>query len=173
MQPSTKATDSSTTFGSVKEKFFGQEKPQEESIIPSFILNKLEDRSDYPKALIAFASAALFLMLSLFSLPTIVFSPQRFTMLFTITMVSVIVGLFFLNGPKTQLRKMTSGDKSKLVASGVLIASMIMSFYFSAIGESYLMSLLCCFVEFNAVLLFFCNTFPMGSLPFLSAFLSH
>ena len=68
-------------------------------MIPNFILSKIEDRADYPKAFIAFAVAALFIMLSVFTLPTIIFSPQRFTMLFTIAMIALIIGLAFINGP--------------------------------------------------------------------------
>ena len=45
-----------------------------------------------------------------------------------------------------------------LIASIVLITSMIFSLYFSMIAKSYLMSLLMCIVELNAVLYFFCNT---------------
>ena len=82
-------------------------------------------------------------------------------MLFTLTVVSLIAGLAFLNGPITYIKKVT-GDKKNLVASGVLFGSMIFSLYFSIIAGSYMMSLLFCFVELNAVLLFFCNTFPMA-----------
>lgn len=137
-------------------------------MVPSFILSKMSDRADYTKALIAFAVSGVLLLLSVFSLPTLLFSPQKFTMLFTLAMLSLVVALAFINGPLQYVRKITS-DKRNLVATCVLGGSIILSLYFSIIAESYLMSLLLCLLEFNAVLLFFCNTFPVGQLGMLRA----
>ena len=128
----------------------------------------MDDRTDYVKAIIAFAACAVFLLLAVVTLPTIIFSPQRFTMLFTLAVVSLIFGLAFLNGPLTYVKKMTS-DKRNLYASCVLICSMIFSLYFSIISGSYILSLLFCFLELNACLLFFCNTFPVAQLGMLKA----
>lgn len=128
----------------------------------------MNDRADYVKAIIAFAACAVFLLLAVVTLPTIIFSPQRFTMLFTLAVVSLIFGLAFLNGPLTYVKKITS-DKRNLYASCVLICSMIFSLYFSIISGSYLLSLLFCFLELNACLLFFCNTFPVAQLGMLKA----
>ena len=136
--------------------------------MPAFILSKMSDSTDYPKALITFALSAVFLLLAIVSLPTIIFSPQRFTMLFTLAVISLIAGLAFLNGPATYVKKVT-GDRKNLVATGVLFGSMIFSLYFSIVAGSYLMSLLLCFVELNAVLLFFCNTFPAAQFGILKS----
>ncbi len=114
--------------------------------MPEFILSKLSDRADYPKALLSFGLSAIFLLLAVFCLPTIIFSPQKFTMLFTLAMVSLIFALAFLNGPVSYVKKVTS-DKKNLVASAVLGFSIIFSLYFSIIAGSYLMSLLMCFLE--------------------------
>ena len=40
---------------------------------------------------------------------------------------------------------------------------MVLSLYFSMIAGSYILSLIFCIIELNAVALFFCNTFPMGT----------
>ena len=154
----------------MKGKLFGVAAPEPEppSLVPAFILSRLSDSTDYPKALISFALAAVFLLLAIVSLPTIIFSPQRFTMLFTLTVVCLVAGLAFLNGPVTYVKKVT-GDKKNLVASAVLLGSMVFSLYFSLIAGSYILSLLCCFIELNAVLLFFCNTFPLGQLGLLKS----
>jgi hypothetical protein len=135
-------------------------------VVPAFILSKVTDRADYQKAFIAFAAAGVFLLLAFFVLPTIFFSPQKFTMLFSLSLLSMIFGLAYLQGPASYIRKITS-DKKNLIASGVLFGSMILSLYFSIVAGSYLMSLLLCFVEANAVILFFCNTFPAGQLGML------
>jgi hypothetical protein len=136
--------------------------------VPAFILTKLNDRADYIKAIVAFAACAIFLLLAVVSLPTIIFSPQRFTLLFTLAVISLVTGLAFLNGPLSYVKKITS-DKKNLYASSVLVASMIFSLYFSIISGSYLLSLLFCFLELNACLLFFCNTFPVAQLGMLKA----
>ena len=136
--------------------------------MPAFILSKMSDRSDYIKAVVAFAACAVFLLLAVVTLPTIIFSPQRFTMLFSLAVLSLIAGLAFLNGPLTYVKKITS-DKRNLYATGVLFVSMIFSLYFSIIAGSYLMSLLLCVLELNACMLFFCNTFPVGQLGMLKA----
>lgn len=128
----------------------------------------MSDQTDYIKAIVSFAACAVFLLLAVVSLPTIIFSPQKFTMLFTLAVVSLIVGLAFLNGPLTYIKKITS-DKKNVYASMVLILSMIFSLYFSIIAGSYVMSLLLCFLELNACLLFFCNTFPVAQLGMLKA----
>jgi len=75
-------------------------------------------------------------------------------------MVCFLVGLAFMNGPQAYLRKLTE-PKNK-TQTFVLIGSIILSLFFSIIYRSYLLSLFFCFIELNAVILFFCNTFPMG-----------
>jgi cytochrome bd-type quinol oxidase subunit 2 len=89
-------------------------------------------------------------------------------MLFTLAVLSTIAGLAFINGPMQYVKKITN-DRKNLINSAVLFGSMIFSLYFSIIAGSYLMSILLCLVELNAVLLFFCNTFPAGQLGLLKS----
>ena len=138
-------------------------------MVPSFILSKVADRADYPKAFLAFAASGIFLLLAFFVLPTVFFAPQKFTMLFSLSLLAMIFGLAFMQGPASYIRKITS-DKKNLIATGVLFGSMILSLYFSIVAGSYLMSILLCFIEANAVLLFFCNTFPASELGVLRGF---
>lgn len=140
------SSTASSSVGSVREKLFTNSQQEPSSVVPSFILSKVSDRSDYTKALIAFAAGALFLLLAVFSLPTIIISPQNFTMYFTLCMICLIFALAFMNGPLTYIKKMTS-DRKNQISSCVLILSIIFSLYFSIIAGSYLMSLLLCFVE--------------------------
>jgi hypothetical protein len=62
-------------------------------VVPAFILSKVTDRADYPKAFLAFAAGGVFLLLAFFVLPTIFFSPQKFTMLFSLALLSMLTGL--------------------------------------------------------------------------------
>lgn len=100
------------------------------------------------------------MLLAFLTLPTIILSPQRFTTLFTFSVVLLIVALAFMNGPATYANKLT--EKKNVVASAVLAGSMVLSLYFSIIVGSYIWSVIFIIIEFNAVLLFFCNTFPAG-----------
>lgn len=120
----------------------------------------MDDRKDYTKAIVCFIISGVFLMFATLSLPSIILSPQTFTSLFTISMISLIFALAFLNGPATYVKKLS--ESKNIIASAVMIISTILSLYFSIIQGSYLLSILFCFIEFNAVMLFFCNTFPAG-----------
>ena len=79
------------------------------------------------------------------NLPTLIISPQFFTLFFTLSMVAALSGLAFMNGPATYLAKMS--QSKNIVASVVLVASILFSLYFSVIKGSYLMSLVCCFIQ--------------------------
>eukprot|EP00347_Sterkiella_histriomuscorum_P008562 403344619 len=123
------------------------------------IPSKYEKR-DTPKAFICFAICAFFFMMALLNIPSLILAPQMFNLFFTIAMISAIAGLAFMNGPVVYARKM--GESKNIVASTVLIISIVMSLYFSIVSSSYLMSLIFCFIQLNAVILFFFNTFPAG-----------
>lgn len=124
------------------------------------------------KAFISFGVAAFFLLMAVFNLPALVLSPQMFCLMFTIAMISAIVGIAFMNGPSEYAKKLTL--RINIIASVVMMGSIILSLYYSVIQGSYWMSLLFCFIQvrkylkfnnilqLNAVILFFFNTFPFG-----------
>jgi hypothetical protein len=105
----------------------------------------MNDRPDYTKAIISFAVSAFFLMMAFLCLPTVIISPQKFTMMFTIAAISMLIGLAFFNGPANYIVKLT--ERKNIIATCSLIGSMILSLYFSIINESYLLSMLFCFIE--------------------------
>jgi hypothetical protein len=55
------------------------------------------------------------------------------------------MALAFMNGPSAYVQKMT--EKKNMIASGVLLGSIVMALYFSVIEGSYLWSLLFCIIE--------------------------
>lgn len=105
----------------------------------------MDDKKDYTKAFICLAISGLFLLFSFFCLPTIILSPQKFTTLFTLSMLSLIFALAFLNGPATYTKKLT--EKKNLFATAVMVTSIILSLYFAIIEGSYLLSILFCIIE--------------------------
>mmetsp|Transcript_38643 Transcript_38643/g.37001 ORF Transcript_38643/g.37001 Transcript_38643/m.37001 type:complete len:160 (-) Transcript_38643:52-531(-) len=135
-----------------------EQKAMEEESLPFF--NNVSNKKNYIVGVVAFMIAGLFLLMSLLSLPMLIVSPTKFTLLFTISMIATLVGLAFMNGPQSYLKKLTI--KKNRIATGVLLGSILLSLYFSIISGSYLLSLLFCFIQFNAVLLYFFNTFPFG-----------
>jgi len=59
------------------------------------------------------------------------FSPFKYVMCFSLAMVSMMVGLAFLNGPGVYIKKLFV--EKQLVASFVLITSILLSLWFSMI----------------------------------------
>mmetsp|Transcript_4796 Transcript_4796/g.8225 ORF Transcript_4796/g.8225 Transcript_4796/m.8225 type:complete len:82 (-) Transcript_4796:81-326(-) len=51
-------------------------------------------------------------------------------------------------------------EKQNIVKTVVLFVSMFLALWFSLVNSSYILSLFFCVVEFNAIMLYFCNTFP-------------
>ena len=106
--------------------------------------------------MICFGVAGLFGFISFVMLSVIVAAPSKFVLCFTITMIALIVGLAFLNGPRKYMKKLFT-DKN-LYATIVLLVSLLLSLYFSLVVDSYVWSIIFCIAELNAVLYFFCRT---------------
>jgi hypothetical protein len=66
------------------------------------------------------------------------------------------MSLAFLQGPRVYIKKLFTD--SRKYASFLMIFAIIAAFYFSVINPKYLMSIICCILEFNAVLYYFFNT---------------
>ena len=102
------------------------------------------------------AIGALFLLFTIFSLPTLIISPSKFTLFFTLAMIAMLTALAFFNGPRTYLNKLC--DEKNRIKTGVLVGSIVLSLYFSLINESYILSLFFCFIEVSLFLII-SNTF--------------
>ena len=77
-------------------------------------------------------------------------------MCFTFAMIALISMLAFLAGPRLYVKKLFM--QQNLYASIVLITSILGAIWFSMIQQSYLMSILMCVIELNAVMFYFCKT---------------
>lgn len=116
------------------------------------IFNAVNNQSSYTNAFIAFGMGALLLLFALFSLPYIVISPQNFTIFFTLSMLALLVGLAYMNGPQQYLKKLT--QRQNLLQTSVLVLSIVFSLYFSLVDSSYIFSLFFCFIEVSYI----CNS---------------
>ena len=120
----------------------------------------LPEHKSVSNAAIAFAISGLLLFVDFISIFSIVTSPGKFCLIFTLTIISLLVGLAHWNGPQAYMNKMF--EKQNIVKTLTLLSSMFCSLLFSLVWPSYLLSLFFCIVEFNAIMLYFCNTFPIG-----------
>ena len=124
------------------------------------VFSHLPEQKSVSNAAIAFAIAALLLFVDFISIFSIVTSPGKFTCIFTMTIIAALVGLAHWNGPQAYMNKMF--EKQNMVKTLTLLGSMFCSLLFSLVWPSYLLSLFFCIVELNAIMLYFCNTFPIG-----------
>ena len=120
------------------------------------IFNCLGNEKSYTYAIIAFVVAGLFGFLSFLMLAMIVAAPDKFVLMFTFAMIALLTGFAFLKGPRGYVKNLFV-DRN-LYASVALIASILLSLWFSLVERSYIWSLLFCLIELNAVLFFFCKT---------------
>ena len=120
------------------------------------MFNFLPNDVSYCNAAIAFGVGGFFMLLAFFLIFSIILAPAKFVMCSSMSMLCMIFGLAFLNGPRLYIKKLLL--EKNLVASCVLIASILLSLWFSMIMSSYLLSILFCVMQLNAILYFFCKT---------------
>mmetsp|Transcript_39458 Transcript_39458/g.51647 ORF Transcript_39458/g.51647 Transcript_39458/m.51647 type:complete len:194 (-) Transcript_39458:205-786(-) len=155
-EPQTKSLSDSigARLQSAKTFVLGRTEPEPQGWLSIF--NCLSNEKSYTYAIISFVVAGLFGFLSFVMLAMIVAAPDKFVLMFTFAMVSLLTGLSFLKGPRSYIKNLFV-DKN-LYASIALIASILLSLWFSLVERSYIWSLLFCLIELNAMLFFFCNT---------------
>ena len=141
-------------FQSAKSFVLGRSEPEPQGWLSIF--NCLGNEKSYTYAFVAFIVAGLFGFLSFIMLAMIVAAPDKFVLMFTFTMISMIAGFAFLKGPRTYIKNLFI-DKN-LYASVALLVSVVLSLWASLYMHSYLWSIFFCLIEANAVMFFFCKT---------------
>lgn len=131
---------------------------------PTTLLGKtialLPEDSNKMRALMFFGIGSLFLLLAMLNIFAIIISPAKFTCMFTIAVILAMIGLAEWTGPQKYVEKCL--EKQYRIRTGTLFFSVMGAIFFSLIYKSWIMSAFFCILELNAVLLFFCNTFPIG-----------
>ena len=131
---------------------------------PSGVLGKLfsylPQEKSMSRAFMSFGICALLLFVSLINIFSIVTNPASFVCIFTLAIIAALVGLAQWNGPQAYMNKIF--EKQNIVKTAVLFGSMFFALWFSLVQSSYILSLFFCILEFNAIMLYFCNSFPMG-----------
>ena len=136
------------------------EKPKPTTIKGKMIA-MLPEESNKMRSLIFFGIGALFFLLALINIFSIILSPAKFTCMFTIAVILNMIGLCMWSGPQSYVEKCL--EKKYQIRTGTLLVSIVVAIFFSLIYKSWILSVFFCILELNAVLLFFCNTFPIGN----------
>ena len=113
------------------------------------------------KAFVAFGISALLFLMSIVSIFKIVTNPSSFVLTFTLAALATLVGLAYWNGPQDYIIKIF--QKKHLIQTIGLFGSMILALWVSLVMNSYILSLVFTVLEFNFLMLFFFNTFPLKS----------
>ena len=112
------------------------------------------------RAMMFFGFAGLFCLVAFMNILAIIISPAKFTCSFTFAVILGMIGLCQWNGPQAYVEKCL--EKQYRIRTGTLAVSIVGAVWFSIIQTNWFMSAFFCILELNAVLLFFCNTFPIG-----------
>ena len=142
------------TINQARNFVLGRPEPEPQGWLSVF--NFLGNEKSYLFAFISFAAACFFLLMCVFMLPAIVLMPAKFVMCFTFAMISVIVSLAFVSGPRLYVKKLFI--EKNLYASVLLILSILCALWFSLIQPSYILSIIFCVLELNTILFYFFNT---------------
>ena len=122
--------------------------------------NCLPNEKSYGYAALCFLGACLLFFGCFMCIPTLVLNPSSFVMCFTFSMISLIVAMAFLNGPRVYCKKLFL--QKNLIASVVLISSILLALWFSFFQPKYIWSIIFCVMELNAVMFYFCNSTPIS-----------
>ena len=154
------ATDTASDRSLASRLSFTKELPQvaiskSNNFMQSFAL-KMPEEKNMTNACIGGGVTVLLLLMSLFNVLTIVTNPGFFTTLFGLMVISAIFTMASFKGPRAYVHAMF--EPQYRVRSWVLVGSMIGSLICSWFIGSWILSLICCILEFNPVLLYFCNS---------------
>eukprot|EP00882_Tetradesmus_deserticola_P020687 GHRQ01022351.1.p1 GENE.GHRQ01022351.1~~GHRQ01022351.1.p1 ORF type:complete len:240 (+),score=89.54 GHRQ01022351.1:175-894(+) len=104
----------------------------------------------------------LFLFLAFFiGLPTLLLSPSKFALFFTIGCCLVLSGFAALKGWRAQMQHMMA--RERLPFSAGYIGSVVMTLYAALIMKSYVLSLLCSGLQVVALLYYLTSYYPGGT----------
>ena len=108
------------------------------------------------------AASALFLFLAFFLfLPTIILSPSKFALSFTLGSVCLMASFSALRGWRQQLAHMTTPER--LPFSVGYVASILATLYAALFMHSYILSLFCSGLQVIALLYYSASYFPGGT----------
>ena len=129
--------------------------------IKDFLISKIEVDRNIIVFLALLGSGILLLIFSLIFIPTIIISPAKFSMCFSLGSLLFLISFLFLYGTKKYMEKIFS--KERFWITIMFIVSILIGCGF-AIGKNYLISLICSIFQFISLILFILTFLPGGKL---------
>ena len=129
--------------------------------IKDFLISKIEVDRNILVFLALLGSGILLLIFSLIFIPTIIISPAKFSMCFSLGSLLFLISFLFLYGTKKYMEKIFS--KERFWITIMFIVSILIGCGF-AIGKNYLISLICSIFQFISLILFILTFLPGGKL---------
>ena len=109
------------------------------------IEENLDSGKSYKYFAIFLGIGCLFLFMSFLFLPTVVLSPHKFALLFSIGSMCMLVSMAFYRGPATYTKRLFRKDQA--LFSGSYLISLFLTLYASIILDSYILTILACMVQ--------------------------
>mgnify|MGYP003879446979 FL=1 len=106
-----------------------------------------------PYIILLCVAGSFFLMMSLFYLPTILLWPAKFSFAFAVASICFLSAIALVRDPNTFLKSLFKPEKIKY--SVAYAASLIGTFYFSMISQSFIFSLIFALAQVNRILFSF------------------
>ncbi|CAI2380495.1 unnamed protein product [Moneuplotes crassus] len=125
------------------------------------IEENIDSGKSYKYFAIFLAIGCVFLLLSLFFLPTVVLSPHKFAMLFSIGSMCILASMAFYRGPVTYTKRLFRKDQALI--SIMYIISLFLTLYASMIAGSFLLTMISCGIQLFSLLWFVTGSFPGGT----------
>ena len=130
------------------------------SKIKSSVSQSIEVEVNYKNFFIVFITGGIFIFISFFNLPFIIFNPSKFSNLFSIGSFICLISFIFLYG--TNKFFSTLFNKERIFYTIIYILSLIGGFVFTYLFNYYIIVLICSFIQIITIIIFFLTFIPGG-----------
>jgi hypothetical protein len=138
----------------------GEESTSMLKSIKSSVEKSVEVEISYTYFFIVFGTGLLFIILSFFHLPLIIFFPGKFSSLFSIGSIIILLSFIFIYGTCQFLGMLFK--KERCVYTIIYLFSVIGGFIFSYLYNYYIVVLICTSVQLISIIIFILTFIPGG-----------
>jgi len=135
------------------------------------IQSKIEVERNYMMFFLILAIGIAFIFFSLFFLPFVLITPQKFVSFFSIGSIITLSSFIFIYGTSGYCAMLFSYERR--LFSVIYITSVLVGFYYAFIQEFYLISLICAILQMITLIIFTLSFIPggEGGISFVTGFL--
>ena len=128
--------------------------------IKSSLTESVEVEINYTYFFIVFAVGLLFIILSFFHLPLIIFFPGKFSSFFSIGSLIILLSFIFIYGTCEFIKMLFK--KERCFYTIIYFFSVIGGFIFSYLYNYYIVVLICSFIQLVSIIIFILTFIPGG-----------